>query len=298
MQILDNCEFQCTMALGNFDGLHMAHMEIITSSIGYAKKRGIKSGVLLFDCHTSKVLGNPQELLTTREEKLKILENSGVDFVHIMHFDENTANMQGPEFIDYITKRFKVTAFFAGYDYRFGKKAAWNVDDLASYGSESGFDTIITECIKKDEILVSSSNIREFIKEGNVILARKLLGRPYSVSGEVIRGFGNGTRVLFPTANIKVPENKLLPPDGVYFGVTKINGKSYRSALNIGKNPTFNAKDRTIESFIIDFSGELYGEVLEIEFIEKIRDDKKFQSIEALKEQIKLDIEKVRNTNI
>ena len=298
MQILEKCDFFCTMALGNFDGLHKAHIKIISSSVEYAKENGIKSGVLLFDCHTSKILGNPQRILTTMEEKLKILEEMGVDFVHIMHFDEITANMSGDKFIEYITKRFRVEAFFAGYDYKFGKNAGWDVEDLESYGKEHGFTTFITECIKEDGILVSSSNIREYIETGEVFLAKKLLGRPYAVLGEVVKGFGNGTKSLVPTANLKVFEDKLLPSDGVYFALTKIDDKSYKSAVNVGKNPTFNAKDRTIESFILDFCGEIYGKVLEIEFLEKIRDDRKFESIEALKEQIRKDIEKIRNINM
>lgn len=298
MQILEKCDFLCTMALGNFDGLHKAHMKIINSSIEYSKKNGIKSGVLLFDCHTSKILGNPQRLLTKIEEKLKLLEETGVDFVHIMHFDENTANMSGYEFIEYITKRFRVEAFFAGYDYKFGKNAGWNVTDLEDYAKEQGFKTVITECIKEDGITVSSSIIREYIESGEVSFAKKLLGRPYDVLGEVVKGFGNGTKSLFPTANLKVFEDKLLPADGVYFALTHIEGKSYKSAVNIGKNPTFNAKERTIESFILDFHGELYGKVLKIEFLEKIRDDKKFESIDALKEQIEKDIEKIKSIKI
>lgn len=298
MRIINGCDQACAMALGNFDGLHKAHMKIINSCVEYSHENKILSGVLLFDRHTSEMLGKKVKLLTTMEEKLDILERTGVDFVYIMHFDEKTANTESKAFIKKIISDFSVEAFFVGYDYSFGKGAKANVCELKEYGEELGFKTFVTECVKEGDCVVSSTKIRELVEKGEMKRAEKLLGRKYFILGEVIRGFGNGTKSLFPTANVEIEENKFLPPDGVYKGITVIDGKNYKSAVNVGKNPTFDAKKRTVESFILDFDGELYGKKIKVEFLEYMRPDKRFSGTEALKKQIASDIERVRGIEI
>ena len=295
MNILENCEEKCAIALGNFDGLHRAHMEIINRCIEFAKKKNILSGILLFDIHTSEVFGIRTELLTTLDEKKEILEKTDLDFIHIMHFDKKLAGVEPEEFIERIREKFNVEAFFAGYDYTFGKGAKGNAELLKKLGDKYGFSVHITDCVKNDEKIISSSAIRELVEAGDMKRAQELLGRSYFVSGKVEKGFGNGTKLLFPTANISVGKDKLLPPDGVYCAVLTIDGKKYMSAANIGKNPTFGAKRRTLECFILDFSGEIYGKHITAEFKEKIRDDIKFDNAADLKLQIEKDIEKVRN---
>lgn len=298
MRVLGKCDDMCCMALGNFDGLHRAHMEVINACCKYAKEHSIKSGVLLFDRHTSDIFGKKIRLLTTMEEKLAILEQTEVDFVHIMTFNEKTAALSGEDFIKYITENFSVKAFFAGYDYSFGKGAKGDIGLLRRYGESYGFETFVTERVAIDNITVSSTAIREFIKNGNVKEAKKFLGRNYFVSGEVIKGFGNGTKSLFPTANIKIDSEKFLPCDGVYAGVSVIDGKKYKSAVNVGKNPTFNARERTVESFLLDFNGEIYGKNIRVEFLERLRPDIKFETVDMLKRQIETDIQKVREIKI
>jgi len=298
MQELKKCEKPCAIALGNFDGLHRAHMEIINSCIDYSQKNGLLSGVLLFDRHTSEVFGKDVKLLTTMEEKLAVLESAGVDFVYIMHFDEAVAKTHSKKFIENILADFSVNAFFVGYDYCFGKGAKGTAGILKEYGEELGFETFVTRCMKDDDEIISSTTIREFVEAGEMEKAGKFLGRNYFVTGEVVRGFGNGTKSLFPTANVEIKRNKFLPPDGVYIGITHVDGKSYRSAVNIGKNPTFGAKERTIESYILDFDGEIYGKTVTVEFLQKIRADKRFESIDELKKQIEHDIEMVRKVEL
>ena len=236
--------------------------------------------------------------LTTIEEKLSILEAAGVDFVYIMHFDEEVAKTDSKKFIENILADFNVSAFFVGYDYRFGKGAKGTAEILAEYGEDLGFDINVTRCMKDDDEIISSTTIREFVGQGEMGKAREFLGRNYFVTGEVMKGFGNGTKSLFPTANVEIQKNKFLPPDGVYAGITHIDRKRYRSAVNIGKNPTFDAKERTIESYILDFDGEIYGKIITVEFLEKIRDDKKFESIDELKKQIEKDIDEVRKIKL
>lgn len=298
MRKLKKCDRPCAIALGNFDGLHRAHMKIINSCVEYSRNAGMLSGVLLFDRHTSELFGNGVKLLTTMEEKLEILEEAGVEFVYIMHFDEVVAKTESKKFIEKILADFKVDAFFVGYDYSFGKGAEGTAEILREYGEELGFKTFVTGCVKEKDRIISSTAVRELIEIGETEEASKLLGRRYFIKGKVLRGFGNGTKSLFPTANVEIKDNKFLPPDGVYKGITVIDGKRYKSAVNIGKNPTFNAKKRTVESFILDFDGEIYGEIIRVEFLEKIRSDKKFDSVEALKRQIESDIENVREIEL
>lgn len=293
MQILESCREKCTLALGNFDGLHKAHMAIINSCKSYAEKNGMKCGVLLFDRHTSSVFGKKVKLLTTMEEKLEILENFGVDFVHIMTFDEKTAATGAAEFIEQILSRFNVAAFFAGYDYTFGRAAEADTRFLAELGEKYGFEAVVSPCMTEENRVISSSYIRELLDAGYAEDAAKFLGRNYILRGEVVHGFGNGKKSLFPTANIAAAEDKFLPGDGVYAGLAHIGNRVCRTAVNVGKNPTFNAKRRTVEAYILDFDGELYGKSIEIEFVKRLRPDKKFEGAEELKEQIKKDIDAV-----
>ncbi len=298
MQILEACRERCAMALGNFDGLHLAHQQIIKECVDYATKNGIKSGVLLFDRHTSELFGTGIKLLTTMDEKLGILESLGVDFVYIMKFDYETAALAGDEFISGILSRFSVDAFFAGYDYTFGKGANWKAEALKELGNQYGFSCHITDCVKKDGEVVSSSRIRSLLEQGKTEEASELLGRRYFVSGKVEKGFGNGRKSLYPTANVAVDEKKFLPPDGVYAGIAEVLGNRYRTAVNIGKNPTFDAKKRTVEAYLIDFDGDVYGEEIKVEFVKMLRQDRKFDSVEDLKEQIKRDIDAAKNIRI
>ncbi len=298
MEILNQCHQKCAMALGNFDGLHLAHMEIINSCKMWAKKQGIKSGVLLFDRHTSEFFGHKVKLLTTTKEKLEILEKSGIDFVCIMPFTKELAQTDGEKFLQDILADFSVNAFFVGYDYTYGKGAMGNADSLREYGKTKDFQVFVTNCMKKNNEEISSTAIRERVARGDMPGAKELLGRNYFICQEVVTGFGNGKKALFPTANLEIPEDKFLPCDGVYAGISLIGGKRYRAAVNVGKNPTFDAKKRTVESYILDFSGELYGEDIRVEFLEMIRPEKKFESVSKLKEQITQDIEKIKNIDI
>lgn len=298
MQIVKRCKEKCAMCLGNFDGIHLAHTEIVNSCVKYAKEKDLKSGILLFDCHTSEVFGKNTMLLTTLDEKIHILEDSGIDFIYVMHFDESVAKKEGEDFLREILDNFSVSAFFVGYDYAFGCGAKYRAKDLEKIGEILGFKTYITDCCKIDDIAVSSTGLREIIGSGNMKKASRILGRDYFILSRVKKGYGNGKKLLFPTANLDIPENKLIPPDGVYKAVVTISGKKYKSAVNIGKNPTFDAKKRTVEAHLIDFSGDLYDKEIKVEFLEKIRDDIKFESVEDLKEQIKSDIEKVSKINL
>ena len=298
MNKVESFNEKCAICLGNFDGLHLAHMDIIDAACRYSKEKGIKSGVLLFDRHTSEVFGGDTKLLTTQEEKFHILEKSGVDFLYVMHFDKAVASKDGEEFIRDLLEKFSVDSFFVGYDYAFGKGAGYKVDDLKKLGEKFGFSVNVKACKNIDDEPVSSTRIRDLVLKGEVEKVPGILGREYFILSRIEKGFGNGKKHLVPTANLTISENKLLPADGVYKAVATILGERYKAAVNVGKNPTFDAGKRTVEAHILDFSGDLYDKEIKLEFLEKIRDDIKFESVEDLKKQIENDIKKVQEIKL
>ena len=289
-------EYKTVVALGNFDGLHKAHMQVIKNCVGCARDNGYKSGVLLFGTHTLNTLsGSFEKLLTDEAEKLNILEKSGVDFVYIIDFDERFMRLTPIEFADELSDKLNAKTVCVGYDYRFGHKAAGDIHLLKELGQERGFLVSVTDEISADGVTVKSTKIRELIESGDVAGANKLLGRNFSISGEVLHGFCNGTKMGVPTANVDYGQNIILPRNGVYCGYTQVCGNKHKSVINIGNNPTFDADKITLESHLLDFDGDLYGQNIRVEFVEKIRDDKKFSGIDELKEQIFSDIEVARN---
>lgn len=280
------------VALGNFDGLHRAHTAIIKNCCMYAQEKEIESCVLLFADHTRNVIAKQRiKLLTNEKEKLEILENLGVDCVYIREFDSEFMHLSPEEFIRMLVSKLNPQAVCVGYDYRFGYKAGGDVATLKSLGEKYGFEVVVTDEMKTSGVTIKSTKIRELVCEGDVDEAALFLGRPFSLSGEVAKGLRNGHKLGTPTANISYNENKILPKEGVYMGYTTVDGVAYDSVINVGNNPTFNAKTITVESHILGFSNDIYGKTVKVDFIKRIRGDKKFGSLDELKEQIKNDIQ-------
>ncbi|MDY3928291.1 MAG: bifunctional riboflavin kinase/FAD synthetase [Clostridia bacterium] len=294
MQIITNPHdiSDCALALGNFDGLHIAHIKILNECVSYGKKSGLKSGVLLFDLHTEAITENKTvKLLTPLKEKLDIISSeTDLDFVFIQNFDKEFMRLSPTEFFKYLTAELNVSAIFAGFDYTFGYKASGNSSLLKEMGAENNIYVNIINEIDVDSVPVSSTLIRNMIIKGELYEVQKYLGRLYTLSGEVVYGKQNGRKIGLPTANVSYDKNKLLPPDGVYAGYVLIGNKKYNSLINIGKNPTFNADTRTVEAHIADFSDNIYGRFITIQFVRKIRDEKKFTSPKELKLQIESDL--------
>lgn len=278
------------VALGDFDGLHIAHTAIIKNGIEYARQNGLKSGVLLFNENTKSVLeGADIKLITPNGEKIRLIDEMGADFVYIVNFDREFMKKTPEEFIEFLVNDLKIKAVFAGFDYKFGKNASGDALTLKKLGEDNGFFVGILPEMKVDDKTLSSSHIRQLIEDGNVSEASKYLGRDFSVSGTVEKGFQNGRKLGFPTANVSYDDTMLLPQNGVYAGYTFVDGKKYKSVINIGNNPTFGAKKVTIESHIIDFDGDIYGECIRVSFKERLRGDIKFNGIDELKERIAQD---------
>ncbi len=280
------------IALGNFDGLHKAHMTIIDKCCEYARRNGLKSGVLLFNEHTLNIIKNKKvKVITQERQKLDILHKAGIDFVYIRDFDKEFMQLSAEEFANMLVNTLNVSAVCVGYDYRFGYKAQGDGTALKALGEKYGFDVIVTDEIDHNGVAVKSTAVRHFIEDGSVHHAASLLGRPFEMEGKVVKGLQNGRKMGIPTANLEYDENMVIPQNGVYMGYTYVGGKKYKSVINVGNNPTFNAEKITIESHILGFNGDIYDETISIAFIKRIRGDKRFDGIDALITQINKDIE-------
>ena len=280
----------CALALGNFDGLHIAHRKIIDECKSYAKKNGLMCGVLLFDRHPKAFFKEDIKLLTTMEEKIKLLEEIGIDFVFVKTFDDETMHMSCSDFFSFLTDKLKAKALFAGYDYTFGYKALGDSKTLLKMCEKNGTHIEIIPRIDINAEAVSSTRIRELIITGNTLEAKKYLGKMYGVLGVVEKGKQNGTKMGIPTANVSFSADKLIPSDGVYTGKLEALGENYKCLINVGKNPTFEAEKRTLEAHIPDFNGDLYNKTVRVLFDKKIREEIKFNSPDELVEQINKDL--------
>lgn len=276
--IRENDFLDSAICLGGFDGIHKGHKALFD----VAKAHG-RWGVLLFD---RNIKGN--ENLTTQSEKIKLTEECGAEYVLVVEFSEQFSKRTPQEFIDFLENILKVSHIVCGYDYRFGHMAKGDADALKELSKKA--EVTALEPVEFNGKPIKSTHIRSLIKKGDIICANELLGYNYAVSGNVEKGLGNGRKMGFPTANIAYSEEKLLPADGVYYG--KMFGRD--AVINVGKNPTFDAQKRTVEVHIPDFSKDIYGEFATVEFLEKIRDDIKFDSIENLIMQINKDIDYVK----
>lgn len=286
------------VALGNFDGLHVAHMTIIRNGIEYAKANGLKSGILLFEENTKNLTTGKIELITPNEAKLELLGREKPDFVYMEKFDREFMQKTPEEFVRYLIDNLNIKAVCVGYDYSFGYKAMGDVDLLRSFGEKYGFKVFVTEAIKLDGKIVSSTYIRSVIKNGDMETVEKFLGRRYCIEGNVVRGKQNGKMIGIPTANVDYDVNMALPKEGVYAGITYVHGRRLKSVINVGRNLTFGAEKITVESHILDFDEDIYDEYIRVSFAVRLRGDIKFNSAKELVDQIKYDMQITSQMNL
>ena len=275
------------VAIGFFDGIHLGHQKVITHATRFAKENRTKSMVITFDRSPKVALGFAKNdgYLTPMNEKLRILEEMGVDYALI--FDATLLNMSADEFINEYLLKIGVCYVSVGFDFRFGRSGDGDTELLRRHG---GFKVNVSAPVLMAGTKVSTTAIKQYLIKGDLDLVNKMLGRPFSVSGKVIYGRQLGETIGFPTANIKLAENYLLRLRGVYATASYIDGVRYVSMTNVGYNPTVNlANDLSIETHILNFDGDIYGETLRIDFIEKIRDEIKFDGIDALIAQLEKD---------
>lgn len=289
--------FNTAVALGNFDGIHIGHQNLINTMIYKAKTANLKPSLLLFDTHTKSILNNDSpQCITNIDQKIEIVEKLGVEIVYIVKFDQNLMRLSADEFVSKIViEKMNSKLMVVGFDYRFGYKALGNASYLKELSIKSDFEVEVLNPVKNEGIVVSSSDIRQLIKEGKMEEVETVLLRPYSILGKVIRGENRGTKLGFPTANMKLIDNYVIPKSGVYKTYTEINGKIYKSATNIGYNPTFNKENKAlkIETYIIDFKEKIYGKTIKVSFKKHIRDDIKFNNVNDLITQMRSDVKEV-----
>ncbi len=284
------------VTIGNFDGVHLGHQALFTRIIDRARTIGGVSVVYTFDPHPLKVL-QPQRsfpLITTREEKQQAIERYGIEVLVREHFSEAFAQLSMVDFVgDVLCGALQAKEVFIGPDYRFGKGRTGTTDLLKSLGERCGLTVSILSNIEVDGVEVRSTMIRNLILEGRVNETARFLGRPYTLKGEVITGHAIGRRIGIPTANLD-PEKELYPRSGIFAVRVLVDQRTAKGVLSIGSNPTFPGKGYSLEVHILDFTGELYGKQIELIFIQKLRDEKKFESPAELVEQIRRDIEEAR----
>jgi riboflavin kinase/FMN adenylyltransferase len=285
------------VTIGNFDGVHLGHRFIFRRLVEEAHREGRPAVAISFDPHPKMLLHperRPFYLITTPEEKIGLIAGLGIDAFILIPFSVEYARTTAEEFVRGILwERLRIRRILIGHDYTFGRGREGNEAFLIEAGRRLGFEVEVMNAFCAGDIVISSTKIREALLAGEVRFAATLLGRPYNLAGRVISGNQRGIRLGFPTANI-APDKELVPARGVYAVRVLREGKSHDGVVNIGFNPTFADKKRSVEVHIFDFHEDIYGESIEILFIERIRDEVRFESPEKLIAQIDRDIARAR----
>ncbi|CAN5516146.1 bifunctional riboflavin kinase/FAD synthetase [soil metagenome] len=286
------------VALGNFDGVHLGHQRVLGRAVEVARGCGREVLAATFDPHPRAVLKPRKEpgLLTTLEVRGEALIKHGADRVHVVRFDEELSKKSPEEFVkDVLIGELKASAIVVGENFRFGHKAAGDVEDLKRLMEERG-GTVHTVRISgvNGEEGINSTRIRELVAAGEVSQAATLLGRPYLLRGEVVVGDKRGRTIGFPTANVSPDAAAIIPARGVYAGFVRVEDLEYAACTNVGVAPTFDRNESRVEAYLLDFEGDLYGKTVDVSFTHRIRGEKKFAGIEELKRQIAQDVEEAR----
>lgn len=285
------------LTIGNFDGVHRGHLALFDKVKEIGKAVNGQSVVITFDPHPVKVMkpGNGPLLITPIREKLKLISDAGIDVIFCISFNKQFSSISARDFVkEILVDRIGVREIVVGYDYAFGRGRLGDIKLLQDMGKEFGFNVHVIEPIHLDKTLVSSTYIRDLLLKGDLVEAKRLLGRDYQISGTVIKGAGRGTNLLgIPTANLRTPD-ELIPKKGVYAVVADMEDGSYYGVCNIGNNPTFGANALSIETHLLDFNKDILGKEFTIRFLHRLREEKEFDSKEKLADQIRKDIKRAR----
>jgi len=280
------------VALGNFDGVHLGHQELISRAVKAAQAASLKSSVFTFSNHPRNVLskGKKVKSILYSDEKAAIIESLGVDYMFNIPFDEAIRHMSPVEFINkLLLMKLKARETYCGFNYKFGFRGAGNVETLRRESEKKRFAARALAPVEIDGIVVNSTLIRKLIEDGEVDRCVKFMGRNYTVGGEVVVGNKLGKTIGFPTSNILVDDTMAAPANGVYITYCVYGGKKYPGVTNVGVKPTVGKFNKNMETHIFNFDKELYGKTIRIEFLKKTRDEKEFESIDSLARQITKD---------
>ena len=282
------------VTVGVFDGVHLGHKHLISQLVGKAEQESSLSVVVTFRQHPQEVL-RPDIILpflTNLAEREKLLENEGVDIIVPLTFKAETSRLSAREFIGLLRKYLRMSGMVIGPDFALGSKREGNADALRTLGREMGFSVTVVPPVVIDGEVVSSTAIRQALSAGDMHRVRRLAGRNFSFQSRVVAGAGRGVEMGFPTANLDIGPEHALPADGVYATWAGIGSEILPSMTNIGTNPTFGDNRRAVEVYIVDYRGDLYGQELRLEFVERLRGEMRFDSVEELKKQVAEDVKR------
>lgn len=284
------------LTIGSFDGIHLGHQYLIGQVVARAKAIGGASALVTLHPHPKIVLrpNSPLQYLSTIEERLDLLAPLGLDYAVILPFSLEYSQIRARDFVQLLIDHLNMKELFCGSDFALGYKREGNVEFLRELGKEKGFRVTVVEPQRFDGEIMSSSRIREMIAAGDLQDAARFLGRFPSLRGRVVRGDQRGRDLGFPTANLAVAERRLIPADGIYAVRVSIGERWFGGAASIGVRPTFGGSQRTVEVYILDFEGDLYDQVIEVQFIRRLREERKFESAEALIKQMEHDVAETR----
>lgn len=300
---------RCVVTIGVFDGVHRGHAQLIRTATEAARERGVPTVLMTFDPHPAEVVrpGTHPPQLSTLARRAELAEELGIDVFLVMPFTATMAAQAPKDFVHQIlVERLHAADVVVGSNFTFGKKAAGNVDTLRDLGSAFGFEVQAVSLLSVHAVTFSSTYIRSCVAAGDVEAAAEALGRPHRVEGVVVRGDGRGRELGFPTANVAPPMYSAIPADGVYAAFFTVlgqgpmmgqvvPGESYQAAVSVGSNPTFSGRTRTVEAFVLDADADLYGQHVAVDFVARIRSMVKYDTLDALLEQMRDDVERSRS---
>jgi riboflavin kinase/FMN adenylyltransferase len=290
-------EADSAVTIGFFDGVHRGHQAVIGRAVSAARDRGLVPVAVTFDRHPLETLspGKTPKLLTTLRRKAALIEELGVGVLFVLEFTEDVSRWPAEDFVDRVLVRgLRARHVAVGANFTFGHRAGGNIGVLTELGAAHGFSAEGVSLVKVAGRPVSSTAIRESLAEGELAWPREALGRRYLVEGQVVGGAGRGARLGWPTANLRTPAGILLPGRGVYAGRALVEGRPWAAAINVGHNPTFGQEPLHVEAHLLDYEGDLRGQVLAVEFWERLRHEERFDSPDALTAQIGRDVERTR----
>lgn len=280
------------IALGFFDAVHKGHVEVITAGVKLSKKLRVDSAVFTFSSNPAKFFKKESKLLCLINERKEKFSALGVDTVVCAPCSQEFFDIEPIDFLKKLKNDLNVVGIVCGYDYTFGKFGKGDINFIEGFCQENSIEFSVVDKVVLSGIKVSSRDIRAFIENGEIELANYHLGYNYTLSGKVIKGRGEGKKSLYPTINFEFPQEKVLPKSGVYATKTLIDGIWYACVTNVGTHPTFDDYSENIETYVIDFEGDLYGKIISVSFVQRLRDISKFNSVEELKAQISKDVSK------
>ena len=284
------------LTIGVFDGVHLGHKYLISQLKEHAKQQNLLAGVVTFRQHPQEVLSPQTRLpfLTDLDERTNLLKNEGVDTIITLSFTPEFAQLSAREFVTLLQKHLRMRGMVIGPDFALGQNREGNANALHTLGQEMNFSVTVVPPIVINGEVASSTAIRKALAKGDMKKVHQLIGRPFSLHGRVITGAGRGAELGFRTTNLDIDREQALPADGVYATWAYVDDKAYQSMTNIGRRPTFGNNERNVEVLILNYDSDLYGRELKIDIIERLRDEKKFDTVEQLKKQIAEDVNQGR----